>query len=136
MKFEGNISITRDSRNNVNIRLRDKKSRTEFVDVHMSLEDYAMLITGLAEVGVAGEVRGLETVGKKKVMESRSVFISKDSVERNYSPSKFEEYIKDNLQEEGWSISASLRSQRSIVHDGKGGTTLNYGVYKYVEDAE
>lgn len=32
-----------------------------------------------------------------------------------------------------WAISASLSSQNSIVHDGKGGATVNYGVYKYVD---
>ena len=37
--FKGNISITRNSNNMINIRLRDKASRTEFVDVQMTLED-------------------------------------------------------------------------------------------------
>lgn len=134
MKFEGNISITRDSHNNVNIRLRDKKSCTEFVDVHMSLEAYAMLITGLAEVDVTGEVRGLETVGKKKIQERRSYVPTGSTY--TYDKKALKQHIEDHLQEEGWIISASLSSQNSVVYDGKGGVTVNYDVYKYVEELE
>ena len=132
MNFKGNISISRDSRNNINIRLRDKVSRTEFVDVCMSLENYAMLITGLAEVEVVGEVRGLETVGKKRIIEQRSFVPTTENTTRDF----LEQYIKDNLQEEGWIVSPALRSQASIKYDGIGGHTVHYSVHKYVDVEE
>lgn len=131
MKFKGNISITRDSRNNINIRLRDKVSYIEFVDVYMSLEDFAMMITGLAEVEVQGDVKGMDNVGKKKVSEARSYHTTEHT-----SRKALETYIKENLQEEGWTLNASLNSQSSLKYDGVGGTTANYSVFKYVEDEQ
>lgn len=128
--FKGNISITRSSNNMINIRLRDKASRTEFVDVQMTLEDFASAVTGLAELNVVGTVRGLEKVGKVRVLESRqTIYPGAIYADR----AKQESYIVENCQEEGWEVLPALRSQRSKKTDDFGNTLLNYSVVKYVE---
>lgn len=128
--FKGNISITRDSNNMINIRLRDKASRTEFVDVQMTLEDFALAMTGRAEADVIGDVRGLGRVGKVKVLESRQTVYPGNSYDDR---AKQESYIVDNCQEDGWELLPALRSQGSIQRGTTGETLLNYSVVKYVE---
>lgn len=128
--FKGNISITRSSDNMINIRLRDKASRTEFVDVQMTLEDFASAVTGLAEVGVVGTVRGLEKVGKVRVLESRQTVYPGAIYDDR---AKQESYIVDNCQEEGWELLPALRSQGSIQKGTTGETLLKYSVVKYVD---
>lgn len=128
--FKGNISISRCSNDMINIRLRDKASRAEFVDVQMTLEDFASAVTGLAEVDVIGDVRGLDKVGKVKVLESRqTVYPGESYADR----SKQESYIIENCQEDGWELLPALRSQGSIKKGTNGETLLNYSVVKYVE---
>lgn len=128
--FKGNISITRSSNNMINVRLRDKVSRTEFVDVQMTLEDFALAVTGLAEVDAVGDVRGLDKVGKVRVLESRQTVYPGESYDQR---TKQEAYILENCQEEGWEILPALRSQGSIKKGTNGATLLNYSVVKYVE---
>lgn len=128
--FKGNISITRDSNNMINIRLRDKASRTEFVDVQMTLEDFALAMTGRAEADVIGDVRGLDRVGKVKVLESRQTVYPGNIYDDR---AKQESYIVDNCQEDGWELLPALRSQGSIQRGTTGETLLNYSVVKYVE---
>ena len=128
--FKGGISITRDSRNMINIRLRDKISRTEFVDVQMTLEDFASAVTGLSEVDIVGDVRGLDRVGKVRVLESRQIVYPGAIYDDR---GKQESYITDNYQEEGWELLPALRSQGSKKTGANGDTLLNYSVVKYVE---
>jgi len=128
--FKGNISITRGSNNMINIRIRDNDSRTEFVDVEMTLEDFASAVTGLAAVDVVGDVRGLDRVGKVKVLESRQTTYPGAIYDDR---AKQESYIVENCQEEGWEVIPALRSQGSKKTDAFGNTLLNYSVVKYVE---
>ena len=128
MKFTGNITINRDNRDVINIRLQDKCSRAEFVDVQMTLEDFTLAITGLAKVEVKGEVRGLEVLGKIRVNEPRSVVYPGNTFDDR---SKQEAFIMDNCQEEGWTVQATPRSQGSIK-TVEGNTVLTYSVVKYV----
>lgn len=113
MKFTGNITISRDNHEVINIRLQDKNSRAEFVDVQMTLEDFTLAITGLAKV---------------EVNESRSVVYPGNTYDDR---SKQEAFIMENCQEEGWTVQATLRSQGSIK-TVEGNTVLTYSVIKYV----
>ena len=128
--FKGNIRITINSNNMVNIRLRDKASRAEFVDVQMTLENYALAVTGSSDVDVFGDVRGLDKVGKVKVLEPRQTIYPGAIYDDR---AKQESYIVENCQEEGWEVIPALRSQGSKKTDAFGNTLLNYSVVKYVE---
>jgi len=129
MNFKGLITITRNSNDEVNIRLKDSASRTEFVDVSLSLRDYALLLTGLSHVEVAGEVRGLDKVGKTRVTERRSITCPIESHDKK----ALTQWLIDNCQEDGWQLDSYLGSQGSVVYKD-GVTVLNYSVTKYVEE--
>jgi len=132
MKFNGKISISRNNHNEINIRIRDDAARLEFLDVKMTPEDFTFLITGQAHVPITGEVKGLDVVGKVKVMEERKVttpsYMSRD---------RAEEWLLQNCQEEGWIINNNLGSQTSMkFNHADNNHTLNYSVYKYIETTE
>lgn len=129
MKINGNISCNRASDDTVRIEIEDNLSQQRFLEIKLSLEDFALMITGLSGIDFQGEVRNLSAVGKKKISEKRSaVFPGSSSTDRT----ELEQWLLDNKQEEGWSINTYLGSQRSVI-TVEGKTTLNYSVYKYVE---
>lgn len=130
MKIKGSVSISRNSRDEVNIRIHDAASGTEFVDVSLSLENYALLITGLSRVDCQGEVRGFDKVGKNKIHETRSVVCPVGG----YDKKVFQEWLVDNCQEAGWELNTYLGSQNSLTTNELGERVLNYSVVKYVED--
>lgn len=130
MKFKGNMTISRDSGDNINISFRDDASLIEFLDVRMSLEDYALMITGVARVGVEGEVRGLQNVCKTKVTAHRRV-----ECPGGLTRDQYKEWLIENCQEEGWILNTYLGSQGSVSY-GSGKTFLNYSVYKFVEEEQ
>lgn len=129
--IKGSITISRDSNNEVHIRIRDETARVQFVDMHLSLEAYALLITGLSEIKGDVVVKGLDVVGKTKIRDRRSVVYTGSA---RYDRKTQERWIEDNCQEDGWIVDASLGSQDSVKynHDTQE-TILNYGVYKYVD---
>ena len=128
MKHEGRVTISRNSKDVVTIRLKDDSSRLNITEISMSLENYALLITGLSEVECQHETTNdVSNIGKTKVIESRSII----APFLGYGKEKYEEWLADNGQEEGWKLSLYLSSQRSIVHEDNT-VTLNYNVFKYV----
>ena len=129
--FEGSVSIGRCNHGYINIRIRDKASRGDFVDVRMSAEDFAGCITGLAEQDVVGSVKGLEYVGKNRITEARQALYPGKS----YDKVMLAQWLRDNKQEDGWILSTYLNSQSSI-QSVDGGTQLNYSVTKYVDNVE
>lgn len=125
------VSISRNSRDGVRIYLRDDTSRIIFVEAELTLEDYALLITGLSEVEANATYRDLSNVGKKKIIEKRSIETPFESYDRD----KLERWLIDNCQEHGWFLNSYLRSQSSLGEGENGGTKLHYSVYKYVDES-
>lgn len=133
MKF--NLSISRNSKDIVGIRVKCESSRTTFLELELTLEQYAQVITGLSEVGVEGLTRGLAYVGKTKIREHRSVELPEGLYKYNKKP--VIEYLKEHHQEEGWIQDLYLGSQDSITLDQKTKKyTANYAVYRYEEIKE
>lgn len=133
MKFNGDISISRDSRDRINIRIEDDVSGIRFLDVNMSLQDFAFAVTGLSNQPITGELRGLEYLGKKKIMENRQVLAPKGLSGK----AEQEQWLVDNCQEKGWLLNKYLGSQTSTQYDfNEEAYKLNYSVYKYVEVSE
>lgn len=144
MKLKGKISISRWSGPDgpgIGIRIQDELSGIEFVDADMTIEEYGLLISGLASRPIEMEVRGLQNVGKKRIHEKRHASISEEFLKANgyarYGDHKtktktYEQYIDEHLQQEGWVVSSYLGSQGSVSHrDGK--VILNYSACKYVD---
>lgn len=131
MKIKGSITISRNSRDTVTVRLRDELSYIEFASIELSPHDFCMALTGLSEVKGAIDCRGLEYVGMERITESRSVVCPINEYDRE----KLSKWIEDNMQEDGWLVSTYLGAQSSVEwKDGK--TILNYSVTKYVKPRE
>lgn len=128
----GTLTISRDSREIVQVRITDQLSGVRFAEIHMTLSDFALAVTGMAFVEGTLLYRGLDSVGKKKVIESREAMYSGTSYDR----AELESWLVENHQEAGWAIDPALRSQGSVsTHDGK--TILRYSVHKFIDvDAE
>lgn len=133
MKF--NLSISRNSRDLVGIRVKCDSSRNTFLELELTLEQFAQVITGLSEVEVEGVTRGLAYVGKTKIRELRSVELPEGLY--NYRKEPVVEYLKEHHQEEGWIQDLYLGSQGSITLDQQTKKyTANYAVYRYEESKE
>lgn len=126
------ISISKDSRGIVCIRLRDKNSRCEFVNLEMSTEDFADALFGLAEVEASYSSAGLDILGKERVVQRRSALYTGPVT---YDKSVMSRWLRENCQEEGWEVSTYLGSQHS-VQKVNGDTYLHYSVVKYVDVAD
>ena len=113
------------------IRVRDNASRNTFVTIEVPLADFTRVLMGLAEVHVPVTVQGLNVVGKRKVIEPRSVECPLSSMA---SKEDYIRWLVENAQEEGWTIDPSLNSQGSVTRSAKGNPVLNYRVFKYVKE--
>jgi len=121
MKFKGAITISRPQGNNcdyISISLVDEDSRIQFVDVEIKYSDFAQLITGLSYVPCEVECRGLENIGKKKVVKSFEFMISDNNDWSNQKEKAIE--LADKVCPEGWKISKYFGSQDSFfTKDGQ-----------------
>lgn len=128
--MEGKITISRpaysDDRKKITISVKDVKSVNRFIEIEMDYADFAAALTGLSEVPITFETKGLEYVGKSRIVEKRSLVVPKE-----YSRKKLEEYLTHEVQEEGWTINPYLGSQRSVEYLDTEQTRLNYSVTRY-----
>lgn len=122
------VSISKSSRGYVSIYLKDTKSRTRFVSVEMSQEEFANALFGLADCDASYSVVGLDNLGKDRVNERRSVLYTG---EPTHDRDRLSRWIDDNCQEEGWLVSNYLGSQGSVERVN-GSVYLHYSVVKYV----
>ena len=125
------ISVSRNSSGMVGLRVVDSASHIAFLDVSMTLEAFAEIITGLSYVEAEAEFRGLDNVGKIKIVEKRRVTCPLDT----YDKIELSDWLDKNCQEEGWKLDTYLGSQGSVVRTQDGETVLNYSVIKYVTEA-
>jgi len=124
----GEIGITRNSNGFVYIRIEDSSSHSQFVELKLTLEQFAEAVTGLHTSDVEMTVRNLDRVGKRRVREERSVVCPLNT----YKKEEIRQWMADHCQEEGWVVDDYLGSQNS-VKSVDGGTLLKYAVTKYVE---
>lgn len=68
--MQGNITISRidnwKSESVIQIRIQDKLSRSTFVDAIVSMQDFAMALSGMSHQPIEFEVDGLDKVGRLK----------------------------------------------------------------------
>lgn len=113
------------------IRIRDNASRNTFVTVEVPLADFTRVLMGLAEVHVTASIQGLKVVGKRKVIEMRSVECPLSS---GTSKEDYTRWLIANAQEDGWILDPHLGSQHSVTRSENGNPVLNYRVFKYVKE--
>lgn len=131
--MKANITIARASRDTIIISLQDLASRIKFVEMTLSLEDFALAITGLAHIEGEATYKDLQYVGKKKIVENRTC-----SAPVSHDENELDKWLIGHGQEEGWILGPRLRSRNSIgAYQGacqNDTVTLHYSVYKYIEE--
>ena len=132
MNITAGVTVSRNSSDEIHIVIQDRLSGVSFVNVNMTLADFALALTGFSQVEAAAEVSGLNNVGKVRVTESRSVVYTGGS---DYDKNAQQKWLIENCQEEGWILNAYLGRQSSVTRQG-GTTTLNYSVTKFVDPQE
>lgn len=119
--MEGGLTITRPNHAGedgfINITVRDRSSRTNFLTVEVSLANFTQAITGLAETDCQIEVRNLDRVGLKKESKALEFSTPEGSGYRNKEMA-FKEALR--LCPEGWSVNNYFNSQDSFfTKDGR-----------------
>lgn len=114
----GGISISRRTgdgyENTICIEIKDDSSRNRFIDVKMSLADFAAAISGCSEMPIQFEVRCLDSIGKTKETEAASINIPKNM--KFSSREDIRKYLQAYHQRDGWVLDDYLGSQTSIKH--------------------
>ena len=129
----------------IKIAVDDCDSRIQFLELEVSLADFALALTGLSEVECNMVVRGLQNVGKVRETQSLAIVLEKAFLkERGIQPygREMEQYlvedpdgIRAQHETDGWKVDTYLRSQTSITPDGKSDTAIRLNVrrYRFVE---
>jgi hypothetical protein len=137
----GNVSTTQGD-GYISLELTDPVSGIQFVDLQISFEDFGKIVGSGRSAVVAGELRGLQYVGKTRVTERRSILCPPEAVPEFGKTEDYEKWLRENAQEEGWLVSSYLGSRdskKSVFTEGGWstrkflGTRLHYHVTKYVD---
>lgn len=128
IKGKADLGISRNSHDRVSIRIRDDASGLNIVELELSLEEFALAVTGMFVPNVSATMTRDPHLGQECISERRTVLYP----DGGYDKDKAEKFLIENCQEEGWILDTYLGAQNSrIYRDGK--TYLNYGVYRYEE---
>lgn len=112
--MKGNITISRDNKDRINITIRDESSCITLFDGQMTLENFAQCITGLGYVEIDFALNKVENVGKTR--EHKTVEI--ELGETGYTNARKEiaiEKLKE-LESDGWVLNDTLSSQGSFFY--------------------
>lgn len=115
------------------LEITDPISGIQFLTVNIPFARFGSMVVNGPSSHCEAELRGLEYIGMKRVMERRQI-IAPDVPSDVYPKSRFySKWLEENAQEEGWLVNTYLGSQGSIQTDYRTGvTTLHYGVTKFV----
>lgn len=132
-KITGGMTICRTNHDVINIEIQCSESLAHFLQIELTLEQFAMLVTGCHQDKIPMTVRGLDKVGKTRIHEVREVFCDyQDYGISAHDIDALERWIDYHCREEGWTINSNLRSQKSVIHVD-GGVKLNYSVRKWID---
>lgn len=130
---------THDGRRVIALKLGDKLSGITFVDVEFPMADFMEAICGLSHVEGAGEVRGLENVGKIKEVEQTHFLVPTavwSSVMKGPYETRTERgtaYLRGQFARDGWHIATRLGSQNAEITVGANVKILG-SYYRYVNE--
>jgi hypothetical protein len=113
----------------ISLSLKDEESRVTFATVKMDAETLGKVITGLSEQKVTIEVKGLDRVGKARVVEDRTLSVPGHI----YSKESLEKLVKSTCQEDGWVLDTYLGSKDSVQYLRDDTTLVRYKVYRFEE---
>lgn len=137
VKIPATITITRPSRSDgkdiMQIEVRDRASRLKVMSLEIEPADLMLALTARADQPTTScEVNLSPHIGKRKVTEPRTVIVDGD-LQWKLGRAGLEAWVRDNCQEPGWFVSASLGSRDSIKRTPDGKSLLTYSVYRFEE---
>lgn len=133
MKLKGNISISRpnygsDGKEVISIKIKDRKSRIQFLEIEMSYKNFAQCLTGLSEVNCDLKTRNLENIGKIKETKTIEFEIPDDCYDKEEIKQRAKKHVPEN-----WKCSFYFGSKDSTFNiDNK--RYARTSIYKYVEE--
>jgi len=129
---KGNITLSRYDSNYedthpIHLKVEDKDSSTQFIDISMTLKDFAFLITGMGFMDCEFEVRGLDRLGKKRENKTEYVPVPKGT----FLPTKEEakELIKA-FEIDGWI--GSIDDATNHHNRSRGSDTVLVGFVRWI----
>lgn len=145
--YKGKITISRPQvggqiTERVRITLRDEEARTQFLEVDIDLDEFALALTGLSERPCDFEPHRLDTVGKVREHENITFVLTGEYMERHKLNRYFKEEIRLHMmidpekifrQTDGWELSVYLGGQTSITTNYPDGIRINTTRVRYVE---
>lgn len=135
--LKGKLTITTPSslrEEGVEIRIRDEKSRINFITARVSYKDLMQALTGLAEVPMEFELNKPENVGKHKEYQHIRVSVNRDVFYSENMEAEIMVDITDHVEcfyGEGWEIQDPFGRQNTFCKD-KTGDYVNVTLYRYV----
>jgi hypothetical protein len=118
---QGKITISRIQSNQENylpikITIDDVNAVTQFLEIEMSLEDFAECLTGLAARPCVFDARGLERIGKKREMQD-FIFELPDGTMFGSKTKEIATELAIKLSPIGWEVSTYFNSQNSFFKE-------------------
>lgn len=125
IKSKFSVGISRNNRDKVNLQIRDEYSGDRVLEVSMTLEQYALVVTGLHGVSVEGVFYDDAHIAQER--ESQTVTCEKcGSFDKDIQSALVLEHFKQNYEPYGWILQS----------DGTGsqqhGDLHKYNIKRYV----
>jgi len=119
--IQGKITISRIQSNQesylpIKITIDDVNAVTQFLEIEMSLENFAECLTGLAARPCEFKVRGLENIGKKREMADFTIELPEGTINGRKSKEIAAERA-EKLCPDGWTVSTYFNSQNSFFKE-------------------
>lgn len=134
--MKARMTVSRTNKKEIKIQVKDNTSRIHVLEMSFTLESFAEMITGLAEVEGIVKYGDLINVGKTKIIEKRSCQIP-EFLNYGSKRNELKKWLEETKQEPGWFLNSYIDSQNSIQYDKVNKCTMvNYYVYKYVDNEE
>lgn len=135
-KLPGKIIISRIQSNKrvedeIEISFIDDRSNIHFATAKMSLETFALALTGLGHLDVELDVRGLENIGKIKEMSTYPLFFDHRNVTYAEVVTAWETSAR-HIDHNEWKMSLA-RDQRLPVQSSGSSWKIVLPIYRYVE---
>lgn len=126
------VSCCRSSDGSIRLYVRDDASRLNVVELAMTPEQFAHIITGLFTSDVDAEFEHSDAIGLVRVQEERIV----QDPSPHSTKSEKVQFLEENCQEEGWILDTYLGAQNSTYTSKAGIACIRYHVYKFVNPKE
>lgn len=126
IKSKFSLGISRNNRDGVTLQVRDEHSGDRVLEINMSLEQYALVVTGLHGVEVEGVFYSDAHIAQER--ETQTVTCVKvNSYDKTVKRASVLEHFKQNYEPLGWLL------QNDGVNSQQYGDLHKYTIKRYVD---